>query len=626
MSYVILISGIAAAIHFSMALVCLAFASAPGWRAYRVFAAFAILLGIYAVNDAVILHGHEITPLTEAAATVNVAIATFVTALFLVFNRHRKNQTLTQLDRILFAFLSFIFVLCLIPGVAVDGVQPTIIPSFNLHYLTPTTTIVGDLALTSNLLIALLITSRYIRAARGGNKGDKISAIGFTFFVVLATEELLVSIEVLMLPYLADLGFAGLTLSFAVEMSDRVSSDSRALSVLNRSLEEQVQARSQDLAETQEALLAAERHAALGQLAGGVGHEINNPLAYVSGNLSFLREHRGGHKWDEDELEAIDEALDGVQRISRIVSGLTVFSGNENEAKDVADVQSAIHSAIRIAKSKYSSDVKFCIENISCTNVELDESKLTQVLVNLLVNAAQASRSASNAIVTTRCTTDEGHQIIEVIDNGAGIEAKDLHRVFDPLYTTKEVGQGTGLGLFICRGIVEDAGGSTVVHSNTSDGTIVRVRLPATQEPSTTLTTRLPEPSQHTEELVEGLRIYVIDDETMITRALQRMLKNAEVIVENDSRTALQHLRQEPKYDVIICDLMMPQVTGMKLYDSLQESNSRLCERFLFMTGGGVTNEAEEFLERPSIQHLLKPLRPGLLRAAINEISQQHQK
>tara|TARA_R110002096_G_scaffold436051_2_gene666291 strand:+ start:34223 stop:36106 length:1884 start_codon:yes stop_codon:yes gene_type:complete len=625
MIYIAIMSGAAAAIHFSMMLISLAFARAPGWQSYRVFALIAFLLGLYATNNALVLQGAEVSSLTNLSGRMNVSIGVMVPALWLVFSRVRNDELFTHIDKALLAILVPLAILTHVPGVVVTGTHLTDIESLGLSYRTPDVSAIGQLLYGVSLVTMIVITNRYIQKARGGTTGAKVSALGMVVFVLLACEEVLVALEFVNLPYLADLGFAGVTLSFAAELSSRVSDESIALKALNRDLEELVDARSSDLAETREALLVAERHAAIGQLASGVGHEINNPLAYVSGNLTFLRDYEGIHTWTTDELEAIDEALDGVERISRIVRDLTVFSGNSENSEEVADVQRAIRSAIRIAGSQHKLDTMVRTNVASIGNVKMDESKLTQVLVNLLVNAAQASVGQGPHKITVECVVVEGKQVIEVSDTGTGIDAASLERIFDPLYTTKEVGQGTGLGLYVCRGIVQEAGGSISVKSVQGVGTTFSLELPATTRKSTTITTIPPKTSAESAVLDDDISIYIIDDEAHVTRALQRMLKGSDVVLENDGLAALRHLEANANYDVVICDLMMPNFTGMELFEALDKANSTLRSHFLFITGGAVTSAAEEFLERNDIKYLLKPIMPNALTTAINDIVRAHE-
>jgi len=619
--YIIAISAVAAAIHFSMALLCLTLARAPGWQSYRVFAAIAFTMGIYALNDAFVLNDSAVSSLTNICATINVSIATLTPSLWLVFSRMRDQQKLGMVDKVLLAFLLPCFLLTLVPGVVVDGTRSTAVHSMGIFYRTPKETSLGVVIYAAMMLTMFIIAGRNIQLAYRGSAAQKLSAFGFSVFVLLAFEEVLVSQGLLDWPYLVDLGFTGITLSFAIEMSSRVSSETRARIDLNHTLEEQIHARSSELSETREALLVAERHAAMGQLASAVGHEINNPLAYISGNLSFLSEQPGKPCWDKEEAEAIEEAIDGVQRIRRIVRDLTIFSSESKKTAVTANVHRAIESAIRVARTQKYSDFKFKTELLETSSVEIDESKLTQVLVNLIVNACHASKDCDNPTIIIRCFSDNKTHVIEVIDEGIGIEKANIDRVFDPLFTTKDVGEGTGLGLFVCRGIIDEAGGLLDIASQPGVGTTLRITLTTTETPSTA--TKAPTPKAGTVKttLIEGLKIYVIDDEPMVVRAMERMLKSAEVVVENDSMAAFEHLQQSPSYDVIICDLMMPALTGMDLYARLEAADSSLLPRFLFLTAGAMTLEATEFLERPGIQHILKPVTARVLRTRLSEFT-----
>lgn len=346
-----------------------------------------------------------------------------------------------------------------------------------------------------------------------------------------------------------------------------------------------------------------------------MGHEINNPLAYISGNLSFLRDRAAS--WDEDEREAINDALDGVQRMSQIVGDLTMFSGHANDGDAIADVKRSIDSAIRISSLQDVGNFDIHIDMAHEGNAEIDEIKLTQVLVNLLVNASQASLGTGQQQILIETFSESESLIIKVADHGIGIERAKLGHVFDPLFTTKEVGKGTGLGLYVCKGIIEDVGGSILMESTKGVGTTMTLTLPLTTRPSS-----VPKMDFPKEKIVipNWARIYIVDDEVHVTRAMQRMLREVSTFVENDSLKALAHLKSHHDYDIVICDLMMPHMTGMEIYETLHELGSPMCAKFLFITGGAVATSCEEFLESPNINVLFKPFLPVDLRARIDAI------
>jgi CheY-like chemotaxis protein/anti-sigma regulatory factor (Ser/Thr protein kinase) len=339
-----------------------------------------------------------------------------------------------------------------------------------------------------------------------------------------------------------------------------------------------------------------------------VGHEINNPLAYLAGNLVFLRDDHGSRPWNEEELEAIDEALIGVERISEIVRGLMGISRGQVR-RETASLKSVVDTAIKMARAPFDSSVQFVVEGDEWPDVQIEESKLVQVLLNLLINAAQASAGGEQAsTIRVRCERRDQEVWLQVLDEGCGIAPEVLGRIFDPLYSTKDVGEGTGLGLFVSKGIVELSGGRLIAESEAGVGTtlsVVLMEAPAVSQggKATAMTA-----SSMSETLPKGLSLYIIDDEALVTRALVRMLRGTSVLTEKDSRLALEHLREGADYDVIICDLMMPGLSGVELYRRIQEQRPELATRFLFLTGGATTSDAEDLLQTPGVSFLYKPV------------------
>jgi CheY-like chemotaxis protein len=253
--------------------------------------------------------------------------------------------------------------------------------------------------------------------------------------------------------------------------------------------------------------------------------------------------------------------------------------------------------------------------------VEGDEARLGQVFSNLLVNAAQAipeGQADDNEIRITTETDASGRAVVEVRDTGPGIPADILGRIFDPFFTTKMVGEGTGLGLSICHNIVTGLGGEIVAESEMGRGTTFRVVLPAASL----------EAGSARKEAVASRpaadrpgRILVVDDDPMMGKTLRRGLaEEHEVTVVTDGRQALDLLLGGRWFDVILCDLMMPNVTGMDLYAELSCALPEIVDRIVFMTGGAFTPAGRSFLASVPNQRLEKPFASEDLRAIIRAL------
>jgi signal transduction histidine kinase len=245
-------------------------------------------------------------------------------------------------------------------------------------------------------------------------------------------------------------------------------------------------------------LLVSDRMASLGTLAAGIAHEINNPLAYVAGNLEAMAESLSFAKRSEgaadcDELSAVvNDARDGAERVRKIVLGLRSFSRSEREQRVPLALADVLESAIRLTGNELRHRAQLVRELGPVPLVVADDGRLTQVFINLLVNAAHAipeGHSDDNRITVRTRTDPRGRAVIEVEDTGKGMPPEVQARVFDPFFTTKDVGEGTGLGLSICHGIISGLGGQISIDSAPGHGTIVRVVLPPQLEPAQALPT-----------------------------------------------------------------------------------------------------------------------------------------
>jgi two-component system cell cycle sensor histidine kinase/response regulator CckA len=373
--------------------------------------------------------------------------------------------------------------------------------------------------------------------------------------------------------------------------------------------------------EIESRLAFADRMASAGTLAAGVAHELNNPLMYVLSNLRLMREELDAAdptEWIERAKRQLDEAIQGAVRMQNIVRDLKTFSRPDDESPHNADLREVLESAINICWNEVRHRATLERDFAETPPVAAAESRLVQVFVNLLINAAQAMSepsAATNRIVVRTRTRQDGCAVVEVIDNGTGIEPERLGRIFDPFFTTKGLAEGTGLGLSICRNIVEDAGGSIEVCSEPGSGTTFTVRLPASDRAEVSE----PRRAAGTSAVVARARVVVVDDEPLVGRSIRRALRGHEVQVFSSGQDAVERLCADEPFDLIFCDLMMPEVSGMEVYEKVAAHRPDLASRFVFMTGGAFTAQAREFLKTTPLVCLEKPFELDQIREIVRE-------
>jgi signal transduction histidine kinase len=373
-------------------------------------------------------------------------------------------------------------------------------------------------------------------------------------------------------------------------------------------------------------LLLTDRLASVGTLAAGVAHEINSPLAYVIANLELLADDlpkaMGPHAGERltQLTDMVKSARDGAERVRLTVRDLKTFSASRSEEVGPVDVRRAFELAIQMAWNEIRHRARLVKDYGELPPVRANEARLGQVFLNLLVNAAQAIPEGAadrNEIRIVTRPGPAGRVTIEVRDSGGGIPPELLGRIFDPFFTTKPPGVGTGLGLSICHSIVTALEGEIAVDSTDGRGTTFRVLLPIadlTLAPAARPTTPQTQPSGR-----RG-RVLVIDDEPLIGAAVKRALSSEhDVLALSNSHEALTRLRQGERYDVILCDLMMPALTGMDIHEELVRLAPLQADRMVFITGGAFTARAQTFLADVQNPRIEKPFDLHALRALVHQ-------
>ncbi|MGZ5970243.1 MAG: hybrid sensor histidine kinase/response regulator, partial [Polyangiales bacterium] len=309
-------------------------------------------------------------------------------------------------------------------------------------------------------------------------------------------------------------------------------------------------------------------------------------------------------------------AREGADRVRAIVRDLKTFSRADDVQRGPVDVRVVLDSCINMATAELRHRARIVRIYDEVPPVDASESRLAQVFLNLLVNAAQAFDQASpdhNEIRVATSTDAEGRVVVEVIDNGAGIPPSLRTRIFDPFVTTKPVGEGTGLGLFISREIVTGLGGIIEVESDVGVGTRLRVTLPAVP-----VTSPSSAPRKSTRPSSGPARVLVIDDEDSIGVSVRRALEGeSRVVIATSGREALALLEQDRDFDVILCDVIMPDLDGLAVHANVLARDPALAKRFVFMTGGVLTSETRAFLASMHGRFLEKPFAIDELREVL---------
>ena len=376
-----------------------------------------------------------------------------------------------------------------------------------------------------------------------------------------------------------------------------------------------------------ERVVHSERMATVGTLAAGVAHEINNPLTWVIANLDAIdRELEDLRTGEEEAMEQVGkmiaEAQQGADQVKRIVRDLLTYSRSQPEQLESVDVQEALDVAVNIATNQFKYRAHLVRDYGHVPAVVADESRLTQVFVNLIVNAAQAiperrdHHQGRDGMIELHTSVDpDGRVRVTVQDNGLGMPEAVKARVFDPFYTTKPVGVGTGLGLSISNNIVRSFHGEIQIESEEGRGTKVSVVLPAASDGSGTFSML----DEELDEVPSKLRVLVVDEAGQLGRPLARMLgPGYEVVSLRTGRDALAIIGGQ-SVDAILCDVALSDMSGVELYRGVQRVAPDLADRVAFITGDEL-DDVSELVERSGLPSIGKPIEPSMLRALVERL------
>jgi CheY-like chemotaxis protein len=504
-----LISFGAAVLQLGFGTMFLLISRAHGWQRGRLFAALAYSAAAYSAVDIVFTLQHAPDAALRIIGPLNYLFGAIHCAGWLLYaysTPERPWRSLGPRLRALVIVTLGFGVIAQIPGtITAHDMQIVVVPWLDSVYRQPKATAYASFVGAWLLVVLAIAFTQFVRNLRRGVAGARVQIAGFTAFFVCAVVEVLVTNGVITFIYPADLGFLAVVLVVLTETVRRILSDARTLEAMGRDFAEQVERRTRKRDDATDALAHAERLAAVGQLAAGVGHEINNPLTVVQVNLELMRDDaaRGG----KTDGVLVGEALDGVHRISRVVADLRSYGLPETEHREVVTVASVVHTPRKLAS----------------------------------------------------------HRLRHV---AAAVE-------------------GT-----VARVILPTAGD-------------VPAPAPVPDLPARTAARR---------------RLLIVDDEPIVGRSIGRQLTSFEVTIRTDGQDALELLRQDSEFDVVLCDLMMPRLSGFELHAALAATRPEVIPRMLFMTGGAVTTAAEEFLASPGVRHVLKPFTRAELVRAIEDM------
>jgi signal transduction histidine kinase/ActR/RegA family two-component response regulator len=597
-------------------------ARAPGWERVRLMAAIALTAGLYSAIDVWFYTALDDLAVRAQLVRVNLFVAGLHAAMWMRFTYADESGRVRSMP----AWTRWVTLGMLGTSAVANAADLVLdytrfthvqVPWLGLDERTYAFSGAGDAVALMTLVVIMLSLARHVRRTQRGEAGALGIVIGLSLYAVCIVEEALVASGEIPFMYLGSPGYVFAVLPLTIQLLKRFGDDARRLAELSTRLSTEVEVRTVERDEARDSLLEQQRLAALGRLAAGVGHEINNPLQYVAFQLEEARASLGTSVTPA-VATALQEALDGTQRIAQVVTSLRTYGVRREQFGAVA-LPDVIRTALRIASPHVRHDATLRTEFGDAPPVLGDDGQLVQMIVNPLVNAVQAlsASGATTRNVTLRTMTGlDGWAEISITDTGPGFDDSVLPRLGEPYVTTRAQHGGTGLGLFVTRGLVDAHGGTLTLRNAVDGGAEVLIRLPAaprdvapTVARAETTTPQAVRAATVPEHDITSPQVLLVDDEPELLAVMERVLVRLgyTVTVAPDGESALA-LARTATFDVVISDLMMPRMSGAAFAERLAEEVPALRRRFVVMTGGAVTASDEAFLQREDIVVVNKPV------------------
>ncbi len=374
-------------------------------------------------------------------------------------------------------------------------------------------------------------------------------------------------------------------------------------------------------------LMRTQHLASIGSVATGIAHGVNNPLTSLFVNLELALEeleYLGEEDFDPAMLrDAIVQARGGAEKVRQVVRGLKTFAREERSQAAPTDFRNVVEVALAITQNELRHRAQLILEYNPAPSVSAVRSRLEQVLVGLLMHAADRVRTLSleQARVELRVDTDEsGNALLELSYNVPDESQEALDQAlmsFEPQHDTRA---GTGLGLAVCHAIVHEDGGSLTAEAG-PEQTTFRIRFPSVDGRGFEFDSEVSDTESTNS---TRARVLVVDDEEIVGSSVARILPNNDVTIALSGEEALKVFEREGEdhFDIILCDMMMPGMSGEDLFYILQERFPVAAERVIFVTGGVFTEEASSFLARRPQGWLAKPYDVSKIRSLVAKSAQ----